>query len=91
MKKLFLSALLAATLTLSAQPLWLRENVISPNGDKIAFCYKGDVYVVNANGGKALQITTNSSYETSPIKTIKITFDFNRYHFPCNLIIKRHL
>ena len=67
MKKLILSAFLAATLTLSAQPLWLRENVISPNGDKIAFCYKGDVYVVNANGGKALQITTNSSYETSPI------------------------
>ena len=67
MKKLFLSALLAATLTLSAQPLWLRENVISPNGDKIAFCYKGDVYVVNANGGKALQITTNSSYETAPV------------------------
>ena len=67
MKNLFLSALLAATLSLSAQPLWLRENVISPNGDKIAFCYKGDIYVVNANGGKALQITTNSSYETAPV------------------------
>ena len=67
MKKLFLLALLAATIQLSAQPLWMRDNVISPKGDKIAFCYKGDVYVVSANGGKALQITTNTSYETSPV------------------------
>ena len=67
MKKLFLFALFAATLKLSAQPLWMRDNVISPKGDKIAFCYKGDVYVVSANGGKALQITTNTSYETSPV------------------------
>ena len=67
MKKLFLLALLAASFQLSAQPLWMRYNVISPQGDKIAFCYKGDIYVVNVNGGKALQITTNPSYETTPV------------------------
>jgi tricorn protease len=67
MKKLFLIALLAVAFQLSAQPLWLRHNVISPQGDKIAFCYKGDVYVVNANGGKALQITTNAAYDGDPI------------------------
>ena len=67
MKKLFLFALLAVGLSLSAQPLWLRHNVISPQGDKIAFCYKGDVYVVNTNGGKALQITTNAAYDGDPI------------------------
>ena len=68
MKKLFLLALLAAaTFQLSAQPLWMRYNVISPQGDKIAFCYKGDIYVVNVNGGKALQITTNPSYEAMPV------------------------
>ena len=61
MKKLFLFALLAAAFQASAQPLWMRENVISPQGDKIAFCYKGDVYVVNAQGGKAQQLTTNTS------------------------------
>lgn len=67
MKKLFLFAFLAVSLNLSAQPLWLRHNVISPQGDKIAFCYKGDVYVVNTNGGKALQITTNAAYDGDPI------------------------
>ena len=67
MKKLFLIALLALGLSLSAQPLWMRHNVISPQGDKIAFCYKGDVYVVNAQGGKALQITTNAAYDGDPV------------------------
>ena len=67
MKKLFLLALLAVAFQLSAQPLWMRHNVISPQGDKIAFCYKGDIYVVNVNGGKALQITTNAAYDTDPI------------------------
>lgn len=67
MKKLFLFALLAMAFQLSAQPLWMRHNVISPQGDKIAFCYKGDVYVVNATGGKALQITTNAAYDADPV------------------------
>ena len=67
MNKLFLIVLLAVTFQLSAQPLWMRHNVISPQGDKIAFCYKGDVYVVNAQGGKALQITTNAAYDSDPI------------------------
>ena len=67
MKKLVLFALLAMAFQLSAQPLWMRHNVISPQGDKIAFCYKGDVYVVNATGGKALQITTNAAYDADPV------------------------
>jgi tricorn protease len=67
MKKLFLFVLLAIGLNLNAQPLWLRHNAISPQGDKIAFCYKGDIYVVNAQGGQARQITTNAAYDTEPV------------------------
>ena len=51
----------------SQQPLWMRYNVISPQGDKIAFTYKGDIYVVDAEGGTARQLTTNSSYDFNPI------------------------
>ena len=51
----------------SQQPLWMRYNVISPQGDKIAFAYKGDIYVVDSEGGMAKQLTTNSSYDFNPI------------------------
>jgi len=27
-------------------PLWMRYSAISPNGQNIAFCYKGDIYKV---------------------------------------------
>ncbi len=48
-------------------PLWLRYPAISPDGSKIAFCYKGDIYTVNANGGKAQQLTTHSAYDYKPV------------------------
>ena len=50
-----------------SQSLWMRYNVISPQGDKIAFAYKGDVYVVDAEGGTARQLTTSTAYDFNPI------------------------
>lgn len=51
----------------AATPLWLRDVQISPSGDEIAFCYKGDIYKVPVGGGEARQLTTTSSYESTPI------------------------
>lgn len=51
----------------AATPLWLRDVQISPSGDEIAFCYKGDIYKVPIGGGEARQLTTTSSYESTPI------------------------
>ena len=51
----------------NSQPLWMRYNVISPQGDKIAFAYKGDIYVVDADGGLARQLTTSTAYDFNPI------------------------
>lgn len=78
------SVLLAATLCASASdaPLWLRDAKISPDGSHIAFTYKGDIFTVPTAGGEALRITSQPSYETSPIwspdsKTIVFASDRN--------------
>ena len=48
-------------------PLWLRDVVVSPDGQQVLFCYKGDIYKVAAAGGTASQLTTQDSYECSPV------------------------
>ena len=69
MKKLLtcLALSLVAASSYAATPLWLRDVQISPDGTEIAFCYKGDIYKVPANGGTATQLTTQALYECSSI------------------------
>ena len=71
MKKLTALLLAAALATGSAlaqeNPSWVRKNSISPDGTKIAFSYKGDIFVVPVTGGRALQITTNEAYDSEPL------------------------
>lgn len=62
-----LAALLTAFGSTAATPLWLRDIKISPDGTRIAFTYKGDIYTVPITGGAAQRLTTDSAYETSPI------------------------
>lgn len=75
---------LAASATPSdpQRPLWLRDVQISPDGQQVAFCYKGDIYVASTQGGAAQQLTSQTSYECSPIwsadgKTIAFASDRN--------------
>ena len=69
MKKLFTLAVLAYSLSTTAQtdPLWMRYSAISPDGQTIAFSYKGDIFTVDANGGSAHQLTSNAAYDTQPV------------------------
>ena len=79
--KLFLAwASLLVFTSLSAQenPLWMRYPAISPDGKTIAFCYKGDIFLVDAEGGRATQLTTHTAYDYHPVwspdsKTIAFT------------------
>ena len=48
-------------------PMWLRDVKISPDGKDIAFTYKGDIYKVASNGGTAVRLTTQPSYESNPV------------------------
>lgn len=83
MRKFFLTLLIAGlAANVLAQPLWMRYNTISPKGDKIAFTYKGDIYVVDSQGGTARQLTTSISYDYAPVwshdgQTIAFSSDRN--------------
>lgn len=48
-------------------PLWLRYPSISPDGKTIVFCYKGDIYKVDAAGGAAMPITLSDAHDFMPI------------------------
>lgn len=48
-------------------PRWLRNAAISPDGNTVAFTYKGDIFTVPVAGGKALQLTSNKAYDTNPV------------------------
>ena len=69
MKRLFASILLGFSVLMvqAITPLWLRDVQISPDGSTLVFCYKGDIYKVDALGGNAIQLTTQDSYECTPI------------------------
>lgn len=68
MKRLTItSLLLMLVLCLQAQPLWMRYCAISPDGQRIAFTYKGNIYTVSSAGGQAQQLTTAPGYEYAPV------------------------
>ena len=90
-RKKFLTAVLTAVFTVSTllthasqaiTPLWLRDVQVSPDGSQVLFCYKGDIYKVSTNGGTAIQLTTQDSYECSPVWSVdgkQIAFSSDRH------------
>lgn len=69
MKKLFIYMAfgLASLAGHAATPLWMRDVRISPDGKEIVFGYKGDIYKVAAEGGTAIRLTSQESYECTPV------------------------
>ena len=68
-RRLALMAALLMTMAVTAQnnPLWMRFCAISPDGNTIAFSYKGDLFTVSAQGGTARQLTSNAEYDAYPV------------------------
>ncbi len=85
MKRTILSLALTGLLAISAgatTPMWLRDVKISPDGTRIAFCYKGDIWTVPVSGGTAVRLTALDSYESVPVWSpdgTKIAFASDRY------------
>ena len=70
-KILFGGALLSLTsLALNAEnPRWIMKPAISPDGQSIAFSYKGEIFTVPSTGGTAFQLTSNKAYDSNPVWT----------------------
>jgi tricorn protease len=71
MKKTYLFILLAFIFLGSASAqnhiLWMQQPSISPDGNWIAFEYKGNIFKVASTGGAATPLTINSSYNGYPV------------------------
>ncbi len=71
MKKLILTlAIFCAFFSLSFGQdhlLWMQQPAISPDGNWIAFSYKGNIFKVAASGGTAVPLTINSAYNGYPV------------------------
>jgi len=79
-----MSLLLISSIALFAVPSsdWMRYAKISPNGENIAFCSKGDIYLVSVNGGQAKKLTYHKANDYNPIwnnSSTKIAFASERY------------
>ena len=68
--------------TAQTNPKWARYPSISPNGQTIAFTYKGNLFSVLAEGGVAKQLTFHSAHDYAPVWSKngkQLAFTSNRY------------
>ena len=85
MKKIYLLVVvLAINFSTIAQqsPDWIRYASISPDGERIAFAFKGDIYTVPTGGGEAFAIISHSAHDFMPLwsnDSKKISFASSRY------------
>lgn len=74
--------LIISSIAVAQDALWLRYPSISPDGKTIAFGYKGDIYLVNAQGGTAVPLTIHEAHDMMPVWSKdgkQIAFASDRY------------
>ncbi len=72
----------AAQAIAQTTPEWIRYSAISPNGETIAFTYKGDIYRVPTAGGQAQRLTFHNAHDYKPVwssDSKQLAFASNRY------------
>ncbi len=60
-------ATLNINVAFSSNPLWLRYPAISPDGSKIVFNYKGDLYLTDSKGGNANILTLSDGHDFNAV------------------------
>ncbi|MCF7858622.1 MAG: DNA primase [Candidatus Cloacimonetes bacterium] len=80
-KTYFILLLFSITLLIAVEPHFMTSPAISPDGEKICFVYKNDLFLVPFSGGEVKRITATSASEWSPKFSPdgkKIAFNSNR-------------
>ena len=69
MKRTIIAAFLAASAgaAYAISPMWVSDVRLSPDGSKVAFVYKGDIYTVASSGGQAARLTDGTAVEANPV------------------------
>jgi len=68
MKKILIFTLFfISNFAFSQSVLWTRYSAISPDGQTIAFSYKGDIFTVPVSGGNASPLTIHEAYDYMPV------------------------
>ena len=64
-----LCSFMAAAIPAAAaeEALWLRYPAISPDGETVAFSYRGDIWSVSASGGEAARLTVHEAHDFMPV------------------------
>ena len=63
-------------------PDWVRYPAVAPDGQSIAFTYRGDIYRVSAEGGEATRLTFHPAHDYQPVwskDSQRIAFASERY------------
>jgi len=64
---LFSLLFLVSIMNLYSSENWMRYPAISPSGEQIAFSFQGDIFIVDSQGGKAVQLTRHRAYDFKPV------------------------
>lgn len=65
--RLSLLLLLLCSSLQAAEPLWLREPALSPDGKQLAFTWQGRVYLSAGDGGPAVPLTDGNYLSQRPL------------------------
>lgn len=82
MRYLFFAIAFMLQFSVQANDEWFRYTSISPDGNTIAFTYKGDIYTVPTTGGEARPLILHQEHDYEAIWSndgTKICFASNRY------------
>ncbi|ALP40072.1 hypothetical protein WL1483_653 [Aeromonas schubertii] len=67
LRTLPLTLLLCAATAQGADPLWLRQPALSPDGSHILFTWQGRLFIAPGSGGAATPLTGSDYLSHSPV------------------------